>query len=186
MGIMGVLFNPNGRIQANQFWQGIIVLAAYLIIVNIIGGFLPTILTTILGLSIYLLPYPYLCVYGKRLHDSGKTAWLYLPFFIAFLIMFALVVSASPGFSDFLSVYMEAATAGEDPEVIQSMMEEFMAGEGGRAMAIRALIYLIIINLVFGFFVSRMFSDPNTNKHGPPVGGEVAGGGQASDDDIFS
>jgi len=180
MGIMGVLFNPNGRIRANQFWQGIIVLAAYLIIINVVGGFLPAVIAAILSVSIYLLPYPYLCVYGKRLHDSGKTAWLYLLFFIGFFVGFGFVISSSPGFSEFMALYMEAATEGESPQVMQAMMEEFMLGEGGRAMGLRALGYLVAINLIFGFIVARMPSDPDANQYGPPAGG------MAASDDTFS
>ena len=183
MGIMGVLFNPNGRIRANQFWQGIIVLTAYLIIINVAGGFLPAGIAAIFSISVYFLPYPYLCVYGKRLHDSGKTAWLYLLFFIGFLFGFGFIVNSSPGFSEFMALYMEAAADGEEPQIMQAMLAEFLVGDGGRAIALRALGYLVAINLIFGFIAARMPSDPQANQYGAPAGNV---GASPDGDDTFS
>lgn len=183
MGIMGVLFNPSGRIQANQFWQGVIVIVAYIIVVNVLGGYLPAIIGMILGISMYLLPYPYLCVYGKRLHDNGKTAWLFLIMFLIFIIGILFVVSSTPGFSEFTARYMELA-AEQDQEGLEALIGELSEGEMANAIGMRALLYLVGINLLFGFLLARLHSDPHTNKHGPPVGGEAVSGPE--DNDIFS
>jgi len=46
------------------------------------------------------------------------------------------------------------------------------------------MILSLLVTFAVGFFCARLFSDPYTNKYGPPVGGEPE---SASDDnDIFS
>ena len=183
MGIMGVLFNPNGRIQANQFWQGIIVLVGFQIVLQVLAvlGINLGVLGTIIGLGIF---YPYLCVYGKRLHDSNKTAWMFLLFVLGYIIITIASFFFTPGIGEFFEQYMAVAQEG-DQQALEALLTQYTE-ELGSTMAIIGIVSLLVSNLVLGFLVARMFSDPNTNKYGPPVGGEVMGGGQASDDDIFT
>ena len=91
-----------------------------------------------------------------------------------------------PGIGEFFEQYMAVAQEG-DQQALEAMLTQYIEGLGS-TMAIIGIVSLLVSNLVLGFLVARMFSDPNTNKYGPPVGGEVAGGGQAAagDDDIFS
>ena len=185
MGIMGVLFNPNGRIQANQFWQGVIVLVGLQIVLQVLAvlGINLGILTGIIGIGIV---YPYLCVYGKRLHDSNKTAWMFLLFVLGHMIIIVASFFFIPGIGEFFEQYMAVAQEG-DQQALEALIAQYTEEVGNAGMII-GIVGLLVSNLVLGFLVARMFSDPNTNKYGPPVGGEVAGGGQAAagDDDIFS
>lgn len=69
MNLSHVLFSPNGRIGQQEYWIGILILIA----ANIVAGFIP-----FLGVLISLfLIYVGVCIYGKRLHDAGKTAWIH-------------------------------------------------------------------------------------------------------------
>lgn len=69
MNIGNVLFSPNGRIGQQDYWVGVLII----IIGNVVGGMIP-----FLGMIVSLgLIYVGVCVYGKRLHDIGKTAWIH-------------------------------------------------------------------------------------------------------------
>ena len=70
MDLQYVLLNPNGRIAQREFWIGV----GLLICGNVVSGIIPA-----LGGLIWLfLIYVGVCVYGKRLHDTGRSAWLHL------------------------------------------------------------------------------------------------------------
>jgi uncharacterized membrane protein YhaH (DUF805 family) len=184
MGIMGVLFNPNGRIQASQFWQGIIVLVGIQLLLVVLG---------LVGISFggaesfisFLLVYPYLCVFGKRLHDSDKSAWMFLLFLLLYIIIAVGSFFFIPGIGDFMSQYMALAQEG-DEEALIALGEQFTV-DSQRGVLYVSIGSLLVSNGLLGLIVARMYSNPNANKYGPPVGGEpMDGGQQASDDDIFS
>lgn len=187
MGIMGVLFNPNGRIQANKFWQGVIVLVGFQIVFAVLPvlGLNIQIIASFLGFAII---YPYLCVYGKRLHDSNKTAWMFLLFAFGYFVIALISFFFTPGVGEFFSEYMALAQEG-DEEAMQALQEQFQAEANSGGAVIVQLGGLLVANLLLGFIAARMYSDPNTNKYGPPVGSEgISSGGasNAGDDDIFS
>jgi len=69
MDIGKVLFSPNGRIGQQDYWIGILILIG----ANLFLTWIP-ILGTLLW---FVLIYVGICVYGKRLHDLGKSAWLH-------------------------------------------------------------------------------------------------------------
>lgn len=167
MTIQGVLFNPEGRIQANQFWRGVIVLVAIQIILSVLPvlGINLGVLSTLLSL---LIIYPYLCVYGKRLHDSNKSAWMFLLFVLGHLLITSLSLFFIPGLGDFFSEYMVLAEEG-DQEGLTVLLQEF-AATSGRAITYVSLGGLLVSNILMGFIVARMHSDPNTNAYGPPSG----------------
>jgi uncharacterized membrane protein YhaH (DUF805 family) len=79
MDLQYVLLNPNGRIAPREFWLGVLVLIAG----NILSGVLP-----VLGGLLWLfLIYVGVCVYGKRLHDAGQSAWVHvIPWGITLLV----------------------------------------------------------------------------------------------------
>jgi len=79
MNITHVLFSPNGRIGQQEYWIGILILIAG----NIVASFI-----TILGFIISLgLIWVGIAVYGKRLHDAGKSAWLHaIPWGVSLLL----------------------------------------------------------------------------------------------------
>ena len=182
MGIMGVLFNPKGRIQANQFWQGVIVLVGLQIVLYLGLAYV----SLAFFLAYLLLLYPYACVYAKRLHDSGKTGWIFFAFLIAALIVYVITNLALSGFSsvdeDALNEQLEILTQEEDLAGMLALMKDALQAE-----ALLEFVKIALTNVIVGFFVARMFSDPYANQYGPPVGGEAQQGpGSVSDDDIFS
>ncbi|RKR03149.1 DUF805 domain-containing protein [Maricaulis maris] len=78
-----LLLNPNGRIAARDYWIGVAI---------IIGGNILADIIPILGGLIWLgLIWVGLCVYGKRLHDTGRSAAIHA---LPWLVSFALAIVA--------------------------------------------------------------------------------------------
>ncbi|MEM9669153.1 MAG: DUF805 domain-containing protein [Pseudomonadota bacterium] len=165
MGITGVLFNPNGRIAPNDFWRGIIVLVGYLIVSNVLTAFLPPPVPSIFGLLFYLLPYPYLCVFGKRLHDSGRSAWWFVLIFFAFIATLMITVMTLPGWSDVMKAFEDPNVATDQQAMNELMQETFSTPR----VAIQFMGAIFGFNLVAGYLVARLPSNPETNQHGPPT-----------------
>ena len=84
--MLSVLFNPNGRIGPRDFWRGAILLLAVMIIVNVASAYAGPV-GSLLGIVTLGAPYAYLCVYGKRLHDGGHSAWWFLAFVAAYVLL---------------------------------------------------------------------------------------------------
>lgn len=70
MNLSHVLFSPNGRIGQQAYWIGILILIAG----NVVAGIIPG----VGGLLWLGLVWVGIAVYGKRLHDGGRTAWLHV------------------------------------------------------------------------------------------------------------
>ncbi|MEH6489322.1 DUF805 domain-containing protein [Hyphomonas oceanitis] len=94
MSFAKVLFNPNGRISQRQFWAGWGVLVFGNLIAVLPALTLGPIFIAISILIYIALIYVGCCVYGKRLHDMGKTAWwLAIPWILVLLTTFAAFVT---------------------------------------------------------------------------------------------
>jgi len=82
-----LLFNPNGRIGQKDFCIGVAIIVGanlFLTWVPFLGGMLWLVLIWV-GVA----------VYGKRLHDIGKSAWLHaVPWGLSILLSIILVVVA--------------------------------------------------------------------------------------------
>lgn len=150
MSFMDVLFQPNGRITQGQFWAGWGVLFAGNIIANIIP---------FIGIIISLgLIYVGCCVYGKRLHDMGKSAWLHaIPWAIGLVLGIIGIFGMLPALMRFVE---ENPDTEPTPEVILGMM--------GPMMIFLALSLLVWIAYTIWVGVSR--SQPGDNKYGPEPG----------------
>ena len=153
MSFTDVLFKPNGRISQGQFWAGWGVILAG----NIVANFIP-----LLGLIISLgLIYVGCCVYGKRLHDMGKSAWLHaIPWGISIVLTIVAVVIAMPA----IMAAMQNADTMSEEEMVAAMM-----GSMGPAMGIGSLSMLIWLGYTIWVGVSG--SDPNDNQYGPGLAG---------------
>ncbi len=168
-----LFLEPQGRLAPKPFVRGLIVLTAAFMVITVLSA----IVSPGLGILQYTLVFPYLCLFGKRLHDAGLSAWLWLAYAAAAGV-FSMVFSAillpmlSPG-----AFVMQ----GE----IQKIMETdgFAAGfealaerapEYARLSAVTSVASLLLASGLIGFAAFRMRSDPKPNRHGPPPSGPAA------------
>ncbi len=161
-----LLFNPQGRIVRNRFWQGLVLLTVATVLIS--AG--SVMVSQFLGLVHLLLIYPYICVYGKRLHDAGTTAWWTIGVWVgAQIVGFAVGLIIGPMF-----------ISPEDALIQQEMAERLAAGdfegfmEGAeivsRNMLPLNLIGAVAMNAVMGLIVGYLKTEPRENKHGPVPG----------------
>ncbi|MEQ9506950.1 MAG: DUF805 domain-containing protein [Hyphomonas sp.] len=154
MSFADVLFKPNGRIEAGQFWAG----WAVLVVTNIILNFIP--ILNILGY--FVLIYVGVCVYGKRLHDMGRTAWIVaIPWGLGFILGIIGFFQAAPAI---MEVYESDPQSLEDPMLAFEVMRPFFINVG--------LGMLVWLGLTI--WVGTGKSDPNENQYGPGPGGSVS------------
>lgn len=162
-----LLFNPNGRIGKSEFWQGLIVLLVIAAIFQVLAVYV----NPMMGLILYPLIFCYVCVFGKRLHDAGNSAWLYLLFLLGYVVL-----------SFVLSLVLTPILAPEVAEFQREMTEEIaesgsfdmgaimeMSSEVGRMTLIPNLVALIISHLILGFIAAALKSDPTANQYGEPT-----------------
>ena len=152
--------SADGRIGKKEFWIGWIVLFAVGIVANLIP-----LINMIAG---FVLIYPTVCVYSKRLHDSGKTGWLaalpYAVFIVAMVIGIAM-------FGTGIFAAAMSGSSGNDPAAAAAAM----SGMGG-FFGVMGLAFLFYI--AFTLWVGLSNGDPGENRYGPPPGG--AGGAAPS------
>lgn len=168
--MMNLLFNPNGRIPRNRFWQGMVIMTVLSVLVaagSVKLGFL-------FGLLTYVLIYPYICVYGKRLHDAGFSAWLVL---VIFVLTFVLSGIAGAILNPF---FMGAEEMAMQEEMTERMLAGDMTGmmEGAELLAAKllpvTLISTVIVNAILALGVGLLPTQPHENKHGPVPGTNAA------------
>lgn len=179
MGNIGVLFGVKGRIGPASFWRGAILLIGAGIVLNILSAYVSW-LFSFAGL---LFIYPYVSVYGKRLHDNGRTAWLVLLVIaVTFAISYALGLIIQPMLGVDIATFeaeMNAAAEAGDLAAVMALTQE-----ASRAQLLPTLITSLITSLIVAFGVAQLKSDPGANQFGPPEGGAVDGDNDVND--IFS
>ena len=99
MGVGDILFKPQGRIGRKDFWIGWAIMFA--------ANFLSAIPFVGIVISLGLI-YVQVCVWGKRLHDMGKTAWLVLVPMLAPLAVIAVGAGLSISMSGGSGAYENA------------------------------------------------------------------------------
>jgi uncharacterized membrane protein YhaH (DUF805 family) len=165
-----LLFDPNVRILRNRFWQGMVIMTVLSVLVaagSVKLGFF-------FGLLAYALIYPYICVYGKRFHDAGLSAWLVLVVFVVTFILSGIVGSMLNPF------FMGAAEIAMQEEMTERMLAGDMAGmmEGAELLAAKllpvTLISTVIVNAIAAIVVGMLPTQPVENKHGPVPGTDAA------------
>jgi uncharacterized membrane protein YhaH (DUF805 family) len=157
MNLGHVLFSPNGRIGQQDFWIGILILIGGNILVNalpVIGG--------ILWLGLIWVG---IAIYGKRLHDAGKTAWLHvIPWALSFLFA---IIGATIIVGGAVSAGLIADA--DDLSAQQIIALIFSGGLGLLFISLSVLVWL-----VYTIWVGVMKGDAGDNAYGSPPGADAA------------
>lgn len=166
-----LLLNPNGRLLRNRFWQGLIILTVATVLVSL-GAWL---INEMIALLSYVLIFPYICVYGKRLHDSGRSAWWVIGVWGAGLIiqvvlLMIFIFFILPGFmsveqKETLEEIFKLAEAGDSAQVMQGM--EYLMAELEGVLQRTSIVLTIIVNALLGFIIGSLRTIPEDNQYGP-------------------
>ena len=152
-----LLFSPNGRLSKRHYWFGILII----FFGNILAGLLPI----IGGLMSLALIWVGVAVYGKRLHDVGKSAWLHaVPWGLSLLLTII-------GIALFGATLLDLGLSGrlEDPQAEEII--SILTASGG------LLLMLTISTLVWvGYTLWLGFKapEPGDNAYGPSLVAEQA------------
>ena len=170
MDIQYVLFRPNGRIGPRDFGRGLILLTGAMMIVQIAVA----LVSPAFGMLQYPLVYSYVCVFGKRLHDGGHSAWFYLLFLAGY---FALSTTATAILMPFLSPdalsmqadFQKLAMEGQFSAAMEEVAK--IAQELARKSVLTTITAFLLTSGALGLIGYRLRSDPSTNQYGPPTDG---------------
>lgn len=162
-----LFLSPNGRIPARPFWTGVAVLAPINVLAAVGALLAPPHLQSLIGLLGWLTVYSWLCVCGKRLHDSGRTAaWVLLPVGAVFF------VGAAVSLVVMMPIMSEAMqTAMTDPHAPPPGLETYGPGTPAYAAARQASLIGIALGwaiyAAFLLWVGAGRHDLDTNRFGP-------------------
>lgn len=164
-----LLLSPSGRIGRQQFWRG---MAAFAVLVVVFNFGLRQLGNSVWAFLISL-PFPFLAmhmaysVYGKRLHDMGRSFWP-LTWMLVSLIMAAIIVMLTFGGSEYFSEFAQYERKSDiDPAVKAAIQERYQSRLAQAAGPVRAIMWAIIGGFTLWCGLSK--SDGHSNKYGPPL-----------------
>lgn len=170
-----LFFSPNGRISRQQFWLGFLVVALFIFAGN---NLLRALGHSMTGFYISLF-FPFLslymlyCVFGKRLHDMGRSTG---PFFVMIIlecvamIIVMLTFGGSEYFAEFSQFDRKEAI---DPAITQEIIGRYQAKIEANMGLIRPL--LLGVPIVFTAWTGLSKGETAANRYGPEPGQSPAG-----------
>ena len=161
-----LLLSPAGRIGRQHFWIGMAVFAVLVVVFNWglkqLGGSTWAFLIS--------LPFPFLVlhmaysIYGKRLHDMGRSFWP-LTAMIVSLIVVAIIVMLSFGGSDYFAEFSQYERKEDiDPAVRAAIQERYQARLAEGNGTVRAVMSAIIGGFTLWCGLSK--PENGANKYG--------------------
>jgi len=164
--MFSLLLNAKGRIQKRRFWQGMVILTGASVLMT--AG--SVMVSDAFGFLILPLVYMYICVFGKRLHDAGLTAWWVIGVFLGNLLLNAIL---QPVFRPFLvseeAIEIEKEISERllswDMTAVQTGMEQL-----AEHFLPLNLLLTVICNFILALGLGMLATMPKENKHGPVPG----------------
>ncbi|WP_323761476.1 DUF805 domain-containing protein [Maricaulis sp.] len=156
-----LLFDPNGRIGQKDFWIGVAIILG--------GNILADVVPILGGLLWLLLVWVGIAVYGKRLHDIGRSAGLHAIPWALNLVLFLL------GFMMLGGVIVTAIMTGGD------VGPGLFLSAGGGLLSLGAIS--VLVWAVYTIWLGLAIGDSGDNVYGmvPPVDGAATRAGGATD-----
>lgn len=162
-----MLLSPSGRMGRKDFWVAMVIFTILVVLFN----FALQRLGTSTFAFLISLPFPFLvlhmayCVYGKRLHDMGRSFWP-LTGMITLLIVVAIVVMLSFGGSEYFSEFAQYDRKEDiDPAEIERIKSAYQA----RLSEGNATVHNVMAGIIAVFTLWCGLSKPEAddNKYGP-------------------
>ena len=146
-----MFLSPEGRMNQKDYWIGMLILFAAWVLSGALHLLAP--------IAWLLLIYPGVCVYAKRLHDAGRSAWLILaPVAIGVAAFILAVIFGGIGVIGALGMM---ATFGASPTAWTALF----AGLSAMAMF---LCVAGVAKVAFLLWVGLSAGDSGDNRYGPP------------------
>ena len=164
-----MLLSPAGRMGRKDFWIAMVIFSLLVVLFN----FALQRLGNSTAAFLISLPFPFLvlhmayCIYGKRLHDMGRSFWP-LTGMIVSLIIVAIVVMLTYGGSEYFSEFAQYNRKEDiDPAEIERIKAAYQKklSEGNATVSNVMMGIIVVFTLWCG--VSKTI--PETNKYGPPA-----------------
>lgn len=163
------LFVPSGRTDRKTFWISLALFA--LLIIGVREALLTQDTSSGIyfwGFLIWLFAFfmGVFAVYGKRLHDFGRSVLPIVALFAALIALLIVLIMVFGG-ADYFSAYSEyERKAVIDPAVRQAINDQYTA----RMSAAGPIVSLTTggLMLVFTLWVGLTKGDQNDNRYGPP------------------
>lgn len=165
-----MLLSPSGRMGRKDFWVAMVIFAVLVALFNFVLGRLGNSIIAFL----ISLPFPFLvlhmayCVYGKRLHDMGRSFWPLTGFIVFTFFIVPLIVMLTYGGSEMFSDFSQYGRKEEiDPVVRKEIQDTYQAGLKESIPQLPYIIYAVIAAFTLWCGLSK--PDAETNIYGAPV-----------------
>lgn len=167
--LIKLLFSPSGRIGRRDYLIGIVglvvIFSVYGLLINALGGSMAGFFA-VLAFPFVILQIAY-SVYGKRLHDIGRTLWPVTGLICAMLAAMIIVMLVYGGAEYFAAFSEYTQDNPPPPEVVERLNAEF----GPRQKQGEAILSFTIVALLAGFtlWLGLAKPDADTNRYGAPI-----------------
>ncbi len=161
-----LLFSPRGRIGRGPFLAGLAFLILFVLFQKTIWPWLGT------GMAAFFVPmilffvtfHIMLCLFGKRLHDIGRSLW---PFtgLMAFMIVMFLVVMLKYGGLEYFNTVMAHPEYADRPDEMRRVAETYQAAL--KAGLPQARVLMAIPPLLFTLWLAVRPGESGPNAYGP-------------------
>lgn len=161
-----LFLSPRGRIDRKAFLIGVVFLTGFVLaqkyIFSIMGEglvnfFLPM---TFFFLTLHIL----LCIFGKRLHDLGRSLWPLMGMF-SLMIIVAILISLNFGGLDYFDTVMAHPEYAQDEAAMKKVQQVYQ--DTLAANMPRARLLMAILPGVFTLWLVLRPGVAGENKYGP-------------------
>lgn len=171
MNPLSLFLDATGRIGQKQFIIGVVGIILY----GFFGQFMFSVLdkTTMLhfwfGLIYFcLFIYIFVVIFGKRLHDMGRSYWMLTSFIMVIFITLLIMMLASGGAEYFDAFSQFERKEAIDPDVVQGIMDEYQARMAEHLVLKKTILSTLAGGFTLWLALTKPKNDGNPYKHKAP------------------
>jgi len=165
-----MLLSPSGRIGRKDFWVAMVIFSLLVVLFN----FALQRLGNSTAAFFISLPFPFLvlhmayCVYGKRLHDMGRSFWPLTGFIVLTFILIPIIVLLANGGSEMFTEFSQYGRKEEIDSAVRKEIEDTYQAELKKSVTYLPHIINSII-VAFTLWCGLSKTDLEINNYGPPA-----------------
>jgi uncharacterized membrane protein YhaH (DUF805 family) len=167
--ILKLLFSPSGRIGRKDYAIGlvglVVIFSLYGLLINALGASMAGFFA-VLAFPFVILQIAY-SVYGKRLHDIGRTLWPVTGLICAILAAMIIVMLVFGG-AEYFAAYSEYSRDNPPPaELVERLEAEFKPRQEQGETILSATVAALLIGFTLWLALAKPVGE--TNRYGAPV-----------------